>query len=132
MKIGYNRRLALWLLLVTVLLVVFCRVAEGYIDSESGKMLADIAPLAENIEAGEWQTAAAGLERAAAHWQDFRRVWLGLLSHREVWNIDEALISLRVYVQEGKTEEALNRLDLLAYYLERSREGDDVNWHNFF
>lgn len=132
MMLGYNKRLGLWLAAVTLAVVAGCSTAEWYIEDESEKMLADVRPLAEYVAMADWEEAEQGLARVVEHWQGARRVWLGLLSHAEVWNIDEALISLSVFMEEGKTEDAKNQLALVEYYLERSRESDDINWHNFF
>lgn len=129
---GYNGRLTLGLLFAGVLLVVFCSVAEWYIENESSKMLADMQPLAQSLELQDWDGAVQNFAEVAEHWQKARGVWLGLLSHREVWTIDEALIGLGAFVEERKSEDAKERLALVEYYLERSRESDDLNWHNFF
>lgn len=129
---GYNKRLGIWLAAVTLAVVIGCLAAEWYIEAESDKMLADLRPLAGYVAAADWENAEQGLGRAVEHWQGARRVWLGLLSHAEVWNIDEALISLSVFMDEQKSEDAKNQLSLVEYYLERSRESDDINWHNFF
>lgn len=130
--IGYNKRLALCLVVVTVLLVVFCSAAELYVEKESDDILSEVAKLRSSVVLGDWEEADSGLERAAEHWQESRRVWLGLLSHREVWTIDEVMISLGAYLGERQEEDVRNQLALLEYYLARAKESDNLNWHNFF
>lgn len=132
MRLGYNKRLAAGLVLAGVLLVAFCLGAEGYIARESRVMLDDVWPLAESVQAGDWQGAGARLDDLLWHWQGARRVWLGLLSHREVWNIDEVMLRLSVQVEEQQVEGAREQLALVQYYLERANLSDEVNWSNFF
>lgn len=132
MKLSYNKRLAVWLLLVTLLTVGFCVAAEQYIDKGSKYLLAELTVLPEQIEDGEWAQAEAMLDESYGDWQNCRRIWLGLLSHQEVWNIDTAFISLSSFLKEEKRDDALNQLSLLAYYIERVKDSDTVTWRNFF
>lgn len=132
MRLGYNKRLAAGLVLAGVLLVAFCLGAEGYIARESQVMLDEVWPLAESVQAGDWQGAGVRLGDLLGHWQGARRVWLGLLSHREVWNLDEVMLRLSVQVEEQQVEGAREELALVQYYLERANLSDEVNWSNFF
>lgn len=131
-KWGYNWRLAAGLLLAGLLLVGFCWGLEMYMERESRAMLAEVLPLAESVEVQDWAQAEVRLGEVLAHWQRMRRVWLGLLSHREVWNIDEALLGIGVFVEEERRGEAREQLALVQYYLERAYLSDEVNWSNFF
>lgn len=131
-KMGYNKRLAAGLVLAGVLLVAFCLYAEGHIERESRLILDDVQLLAENVAAEDGEAAVAQLSAVQEHWQQARRVWLGLLSHREVWNIDEVMIRLGVALSEEKWEAAREELGLAEYYLERAYLSDEVNWSNFF
>lgn len=131
-KWGYNKRLAVALVLAGTLLLGFCWGMEQYMERESRAMLADVLPLAQSVAAKDWATAEDELGKVLTHWQSMRRVWLGLLSHREVWNIDEALLGISVMVEEERHEEAREQLALVQYYLERAYLSDRVNWSNFF
>lgn len=131
-KCGYNKRLAVALLLAGALLLGFCRGMEQYMERESRAMLADVLPLAQSVAAEDWDSAEDELGAVLAHWQRMRRVWLALLSHREVWNIDEALLGISVMVEEERRDEAREQLALVQYYLERAYLSDRVNWSNFF
>lgn len=132
MKLSYNKRLAMWLLVVTLLVVGFSVGASWYIDSESASLLAELAYLPEQVQNQQWQAAEAALAESLEHWQNTRRIWLGLLTHQEVWNIDTAFISLDAFMAGQKQDDALNQLALLEYYLALAAEGDAVTWHNFF
>ena len=132
MKLSYNKRLALWLLGVTVLVVAFSVGAEVYIASESKSLLSELAILPEQVEGEEWGQAEAMLDASLDSWRQTRRIWLGLLSHQEVWNIDTAYISLNSFLAARNRDEVMNQISLLQYYLQRVAEDGRVVWHNFF
>lgn len=131
-KPSYNVRLAIGLLIAGLLLVAFCRAGEWYVESACGRMLEDVLPLAASIENESWEVAGEQRDELVEHWRRVRRVLLGLLSHREVWNIDEVLIGMSAYLDGQQREDALERLALVEYYLERSVGAEEINWSNFF
>lgn len=132
MRFGYNARLSLVLALVALLTVAFCWQASAYIERTADNLAVYVAEVRGAVKAGDWPAANDSLQQSLADWQRTRPVWLGLLNHQDVTNIDLALHSLQAFEQEQRADEALNQLSLLDYYLNLVVESDRVNLSNLF
>ena len=132
MRLGYNARLALWLSLVALLTLTFCWQTSVYIEKTAGNLAVYVAEARSAVQAEDWPTAAANLQQSLQDWQKARPFWLGLLNHQDVSNIDLAFQSLQAFQQQQRTDEVLNQLSLLDYYLNLAVESDRVNLSNLF
>lgn len=132
MRLSYNKRLACLLLLVMLALVAMCCLAAGYLQNVSADLLAGLAGLESQVQAENWPTARQITQCSLSDWQAVRRVWLSLLPHQDVINIDTAFISMQAFLQQEEPEEVLNQLALLQYHLTLVAENEKLNWHNFF
>ena len=132
MRLSYNKRLACLLLLVMLALVAMCCLATGYLQNVSADLLAGLAGLESQVQAENWPTARQITQCSLSDWQAVRRVWLSLLPHQDVINIDTAFISMQAFLQQEEPEEVLNQLALLQYHLTLVAENEKLNWHNFF
>ena len=132
MRLSYNKRLACLLLAVMLALVAMCCLAAGYLQNVSADLLAGLAGLETQVQAENWPTARQITQSSLSDWQAVRRVWLSLLPHQDVINIDTAFISMQAFLQQEKPEEVLNQLALLQYHLTLVAENEKLNWHNFF
>lgn len=132
MRLSYNKRLACLLLLVMLALVAMCCLGANYLQNVSAGLLDGLADLEPQVQAENWPQARQTSQRSLGDWQAVRRIWLSLLPHQDVINIDTAFISMQAFLQEEKPEEVLNQLALLQYHLTLVAENEKLNWHNFF
>ena len=131
-SLGYNRRLGLCLALVAALTLGFCWGAAWFVEAESRALGGEVAAAAEAAAAEDWPQALLRLAQAHSQWQDTRRIWLGLMNHQEVSNIDLAFDGAAVYLEQRVQADTLAQLRQLRYYLELAVESDRLCWHNLF
>ena len=132
MRLGYNARLSLGLIVITVLTLAFCWQTSVYIEKTADNLAVYLTEVRGAVQAEDWPAADRSLQQGLTGWQQARPFWLGLLNHQDVINIDLALHSLAAFAQEQRTDEVFNQLSLLDYYLELAVESDKVNLSNLF
>lgn len=132
MKLSYNKLMTAYLLLVTVLVLALCFWTSFYVRGVSAELRQGLAGMDTLVAGGSWDEAGRQLAADYAVWQEKRGVWLGLMNHQDVVNIDLAFISLQAYLEQQKPEDTLNQLAAVRYYLELMSENERLTWHNFF
>ena len=132
MRLGYNARLSLGLAAVSLLTLLFCWQASAYIEKTADNLTVYLTDVRGAVQAEDWPAAGLTLQRSLTDWRQARPLWLGLLNHQDVTNIDLAFHSLQAFAQEQRTDEVLNQLSLLDYYLNLAVESDKLNLSNLF
>lgn len=132
MRLGYNARLSLALVAISLLTVLFCWQASSYIEKTANNMTVCAAQVRGAVQADDWEAAGFVLNLGLNEWRQARPYWLGLTNHQDVINIDLALHSLQAFAQKQRADEALNQLSLLDYYLNLVVESDKLNLSNLF
>lgn len=132
MRLGYNARLSLGLILVSALTLAFCWQTSVYIEKTAGNLAVYLNDVNNAVQAEDWPQAEQSLQLGISDWQQARPFWLGLLNHQDVINIDLSLHSLAAFAREQRADEVLNQLSLLDYYLKLAVESDKVNLSNLF
>lgn len=129
---GYNKRLCCWLVLAAALTVGFCLGGGRYVAAGAAELEGQLAEARLAVAAADWPRAEQLLREADACWQQQRRVWLGLMNHQDVSNIDLAFAGAGVYARAGQQADALAQLRQAGYFLQQAVESDRVCWHNLF
>ncbi len=132
MRLTYNRRLALYLLLATLLVLALCLWCRFYVQSAAAELEQGLAGLDSLILAADWTQAEQRLAAELALWQKKRAVWQGLMNHQDVMNVDLAFASLQAYLLRQQTEDTLNQLAIVRYYLAQTAANERLTWPNFF
>ena len=132
MRLGYNARLSLALVAVSLLSLAFCWQTSVYIEKTADNLAVYVTEVRGAVQAEDWPTASQSLQQGINDWQQARPFWLGLLNHQDVINIDLTFHSLAAFEQEQRADEVLNQLSLLDYYLKLAVESDKVNLSNLF
>ena len=132
MRLGYNARLSLGLVVVSLLTLLFCWQASAYIEKTADNLTAYVSEVRGAVQADDWPAADDALRQSLTDWGQARPLWLGLLNHQDVINIDLAFHSLQAFEEEQRTDEVLNQLSLLDYYLNLVTESDKLNLSNLF
>lgn len=129
---GYNMRLGCWLLLAAVLTVGFCIGGAAYVEDGASELGARVTQAVAAVEGEDWPRAELIVEGGAERWRRIRSVWLGLMNHQDVYNIDLAFANARVYAAGTQKADTLAALAQLSYWLRTAVESDRLCWHNLF
>ncbi len=129
---GYNMRLCCWLVLTAALTVGFCLGGALYVEGGASKLGGQVAQAVAAVEGEDWPRGELVIEQGAPQWEQTRRIWLGLMNHQDVYNIDLAFANAGVYAAETQKADTLAALSQLGYWLRTAVESDRLCWHNLF
>ncbi len=132
MRLGYNARLSLGLIVVTVLTLVFCWQTSVYIEKTADNLAVYLTEMRGAVQAEDWPAAAQYPHQGFCGWQPARPLWVGVLYNNDGRKIYLSLHSLAAFAQEQRSDEVFNQLSLLDYYLKLAVESDKVNLSNLF
>lgn len=132
MKLTYNGKVAISLLVVALLTVGFCFWVSAYLHGNTARLLAEIDVMEVAIEAEDWTVAGEEYAKIYENWQSQKNLWQGLLHHDEIANIDSSFLMLKGAIEGEIKENILGQVYILEYYLQVPALAEELTWYNLF
>ncbi|MDD2574244.1 MAG: DUF4363 family protein [Bacillota bacterium] len=95
-------------------------------------LLSHCIRIRSDIEGGQWEDARHRLKEFDTFWNDSKPVWTILINHKEIDNIDMALVKINEYLKSGEKGLALGEVASLELLIRHIPEKEKVTLENIF
>ncbi|NLM03770.1 MAG: DUF4363 family protein [Clostridiales bacterium] len=93
-----------------------------YINNSADQLTYEIEKLDESIDELNWDEAKIHMEGIMDNWQKIKKIWLTILEHEEVNNIDLLLGRLKRYVEIEESNDATSEIAALKLLIQHTTE----------
>ncbi len=115
---------------IVIVILVFCASSYRYISLSSQNLSQQLPIINQAIKAEEWSTAASLFATCTADWQNISRIWLTLIDHQDMRDIEISFTDMQVLIDLQNKERALREMANLAYYIEQINNGEQLSLQN--
>lgn len=122
----------LFALLGLIIFVILGILNQWILDKNTDRLAEELKTVAQAIHGQKWQVASQNLKSVQKNWRKLKPTWSLLLHHREIDNIDQALIKTERAIRAKSYPEAEVEQGSLENYVEHVPKREEFNLVNIF
>lgn len=108
------------ILVVSLFLLIFSGLWEiHYLDTTSKYLISDIDYMKNALEGEHLDMAKEHIDEMQTTWKNMKMVWNIFVNHERMDDLEEAMVELKAYVEEGDKEEGIKSAQKLKRIVEQ-------------